>query len=77
LERPVVAGRGGRIAPGRHRLSMHVADGTTPRGVGLVESTYLLATTGRGKGRGNGRELGMTEDTRDHRLLGDDGNDPE
>lgn len=46
-----------------------------PWGVGLGESVYLLAITGRGKGRGNGRQLEMTEDTRDHRLLGEGGKD--
>jgi hypothetical protein len=38
---------------------------------------YVLASTGRGHGRGDGRELEMPEDARDHRLLGDDGDDPE
>jgi hypothetical protein len=33
----------------------HVADEITPRVVGLVESEYLLATTGRCNGRWNGR----------------------
>jgi hypothetical protein len=41
----------------------------------LVEHGECLATTGRGNGRGNGGQLEMPQDTRDHRLLGDDGND--
>jgi hypothetical protein len=76
---------GGRISNGIskaqkseiHRRRAHVADGITPRVVGLGESEYLLATTGRGNGRWNGRHLEMTQDARDHRLLGDGGNDPE
>src|SRR5207302_979468 len=57
------------------RFSTYVVDGTTPRGVDLVEHGACLATTGRGNGRGNGGQLEMPQDTRDHRLLGDDGND--
>jgi hypothetical protein len=45
--------------------------------VGLVESEYLLATTGRGNGRRDGRQLAMTQDARNHRLLGDGSNDPQ
>jgi hypothetical protein len=57
------------------RLSgMHLADATKPPGRGLGERVYLLATTGRCDGRGNRGELEMPQDTRDHRLLGDDGN---
>src|SRR5262249_33216008 len=55
----------------------HVADETTPRVVGLVEGGYLLVPTGRGYGWWHRRQLEMPQDTRDHRLLGDDGNDPE
>jgi len=33
--------------------------------------------TGRGYGRWDGRQLEMPQDARDHRLLGDDGHDPE
>jgi hypothetical protein len=43
--------------------------------VGLVECEECWATTGRGKGRWHGRQLEMTEDACDHRLLGDDGNE--
>src|SRR5215831_17745804 len=43
----------------------------------LVECEYLLATTGRGNGRGHGRQLEMPQDACDHRLLGDDRNDAE
>ncbi len=46
-------------------------------GVGLVEREYLLATTGRGSGRRDGRQHAMTQDARDHRLMGDGGNDPQ
>src|SRR5262249_9174390 len=46
-------------------------------GVGLVEHEYLWATTGGCNGRWDGRELEMPQDARDHRLLGDDSNDPE
>src|SRR5437870_10894810 len=60
---------------GGPRFSTPVVDGTTPRGVDLVEHGACLATTGRGNGRGNGGQLEMPQDTRDHRLLGDDGND--
>ena len=55
----------------------HVADEITLRVVGFVASASLLATTGRCHGRWNGRELEMTQDAPDHRLLGDGGNDPE
>jgi hypothetical protein len=59
------------------RLRTHVVDETTPRVVGSVESEYLLAHTGRGNRRWDGGELEMPQDARDHRLLGDDGNDAE
>jgi len=82
--RPVVAGRGedfNGIAQAhkgeRRRRDAHVADETTPRVVGLVESEYFLAHTGRGNRRWDGRQLEMPQDTRDHRLLGDDGNNTE
>src|SRR5262249_58407548 len=57
------------------RLRTHGVVGTTPRVVDLVEGRYLLAPTGRGNGRWDGGELEMPQDTRDHRLLGGDGND--
>ena len=59
------------------RLSAPVADGTTPRGVDLVECEEFLATTGQGNRRRNRRQLEVPQDTRDHRLLGDDGNNAE
>ena len=59
----------------RRRRDAHGADETTPRVVGFVERAYLLVHTGGGNGRGNGRQLEMPQDARDHRLLGDDGND--
>ena len=59
----------------RRRCDAPVADETTPRVVGLVERAYLLAHTGRGHRRWDGRQLEMPQDARDHRLLGDDGND--
>ena len=58
-----------------HRFSTDIADGTTPRGVDLVEYEEFLATPGRGKRRRNRCQLEMPQDTRDHRLLGDDGNE--
>ena len=60
--------RGERPAAARRRLWAHA-------GGGLVERQYLLATTGWGNGRGNGRQRAMPEDTGDHRLLGDGGHD--
>src|SRR5215831_8839026 len=68
------AGEGGWHI-GWHRLSTHVSERTPPRGVGLVERSYLLVPTGRGHGRWDGGELEMPEDTRNDRLLRDDGND--
>ena len=53
------AGEGGWHM-GVPRLSTHVADGTTPRVMDLVERDSLLATTGRGNGRWDGGELEMT-----------------
>jgi hypothetical protein len=70
------AGEGG-WHPGVPRFSAHVADGTTPRGVDLGECEAFLASTGRSNGRWDRRQLEMPQDTCDHRLLGDDGNDPE
>src|SRR5207253_11456821 len=67
--------REGRWHTGVRSLCTPVTDGTTPRVVGFGESACLLATTGRGKRRGDGGELEMPQDARDHRLLGDDGND--
>jgi hypothetical protein len=58
------------------RRGMHVPDGTTPRVVGLGDRVDLLARTGLGNRRGHGRELEMPQNTCDHRLLRDDGNDP-
>src|SRR5262249_42861081 len=48
------------------RCDARGADESTPRVVGLVECAHLLATTGRGNGWGNGRQLEMPQDTRDH-----------
>jgi len=45
-------------------------------GVGLVEHEYRWATAGGCNGRWDGRQLEMPQDARDHRLLGDDGNNP-
>jgi hypothetical protein len=59
------------------RRYAHVADETAPRVVGLVESEYLLATTGRGNRRWDGRQLEMTQHARNDRLLSDGGNDAE
>jgi len=61
----------------RRRRAAPVADETTPQVVGLVESSYLVAPTGRGNGRWDGGELEMPQDTRHDRFLGDDGNDAE
>src|SRR5437763_16891037 len=55
----------------------HVADETTPRVVGIVESAYLLAITGRGNRRWDGGQLEMTQKARHDRLLSDGGNDTE
>jgi hypothetical protein len=41
----------------------------------LGERPYLLADTGRRDGRRKGGELEMTQNTRHHRLLGDDGDE--
>src|SRR5262249_62318415 len=60
----------------RHRYALG-ADGTTPRGVDLVECDEFLAPTGRGYGRWHRRQLEMPQDTYDYRLLSDDGNDPQ
>lgn len=60
-----------------HRHCVHIADETTRYVVGLVESAYLLATTGRCNGMWNGRQVEMAQDARDYRLLGDGGNDLE
>ena len=59
------------------RCDAPVADATTPRVVGLVERASLVAHTGRGHRRWDRRELEMPQDARDHRLLGDDGNNPQ
>src|SRR5262249_54643872 len=59
------------------RLRMHVTAKTPPRGVGLVERVYLWAPTGRGHGWWHRRQLEMPQDAGDHRLLGDDRNDPQ
>ena len=67
--------REGGWHPGVPRLRTHGADGTTPRGVDLVECEAFLAPTGRGYGRWHRRQLEMPQDTCDHRLLGDDGNE--
>src|SRR5262249_28306556 len=44
-------------------------------GVSLVERDYLWTTVGWCHRRWDGRELEMPQDTRDHRLLGDDGHE--
>jgi len=59
------------------RRYVHVADETTRHVVGFVESEYLLATTGRGNRRWDGRQLEMTQDARHDRILSDGGNDAE
>jgi NAD(P)-dependent dehydrogenase (short-subunit alcohol dehydrogenase family) len=61
----------------RHLCGTHVASETPRHGVGLGERVCLLASTGRGNRRWDGRELEMSQDPRDHRLLIDDGNDAE
>lgn len=76
---------GGRISNGiskaqrgeTRRRYAHVADETRSRVVGLVESEYFLATTGRGNRRWDGRQLEMTQNARHDRLLSDGGNDAE
>ena len=56
----------------------HVTHETTRDVVGLGNPIErFLATTGRCNRRWDGRQLEMTQDARDHRLLGDGGNDPE
>jgi hypothetical protein len=84
-ERPVWESWRGRIAneiaqahrEEIHRRCAHVANEITPRVVGFVESEYFLATTGMCHRRWNGRELKMTQDAPEHRLLGDSGHDLE
>jgi hypothetical protein len=59
------------------RRYAYIASETTRHVVGLVESEYLLATTGRRNRRWDGRQLEMTQDARNDRLLRDGGNDAE
>jgi hypothetical protein len=65
-----------RCAAIYHRCA-HITYETTSDVVGLVEREEFLATTGRCNGRWNRRQLEMTQDACDHRLLGDGGNDPQ
>ena len=44
-------------------------------GLWTSQTQECLASAGRGNGRWDGGELEMPQDTRDHRLLGDDGHD--
>ncbi len=62
-------------AKGRNTLPLRARRLWTHADVGLVESEYLLATTGRGNGRWNGRQLKVTQDASNHRFMGDGGND--
>ena len=72
---------GGRFQTAFHRrkgATYSAAARTSPRGhagMGLGKREELLATTGRGDGRWDGRQLKVTQDARDHRLLGAGGND--
>ena len=59
----------------RDEISRRCAYVAYGRWWGLVKSQDFLATTGRGNGRWDGRQLKMTQDARDHRLMSDDGND--
>jgi hypothetical protein len=59
-----------------HRCA-HITYETTSDVVGLVEREEFLATTSRCNGRWNRRQLEMTQEACDHRLLGDGGNDPQ
>jgi len=56
----------------------HVAPETTRDVVGLGDPVErCLAHTGRSNRRGDGGQLEMTQAARNHRLLGNGGNDPE
>lgn len=56
----------------------HVVPEPTGDGVGLSDPVErFLARTGGSNGGWDGRKLEMTQDARDHRFLGDGGNDPE
>ena len=58
------------------RRCAHVANEPTRDGVGLGNPIErFLARTGRCNGTWDGRKLEMTEDARDHRLLGKGSND--
>ena len=59
------------------RLSAHIAEGPTPRGVGLVEREECMVTTGRRDRRWVCSKFEMAEDLADHLALCDDGNDAE
>ncbi len=82
------SGSSGKAGGGRFQTAFQATKGrnTPPRrarrlwayaGVGFVEREEFLATTGRGNGRWHGGQLEVTQDARDHRLLGDGGNDPQ
>ena len=60
----------------RHLCGTHVASEPPRHGVSLGEHVCLLASTGRGNGRWDRRELEMPQDPRDHGLLGDDSHEP-
>ena len=60
-----------------HHRGAHVVDEPTPRGVSLVESQYLLVTTGRCDRSWDGSQLEMTEGAFNSRLMGDGSNDPQ
>ncbi len=66
--------RGGRFQTGFHRrkgAKYSAAARTSPMGhagVSLVKREYRLATTGRGNGRRDGRQLQVTQDAGHHRL---------
>src|SRR6266568_1157919 len=66
LERAVVAGRGGTTAHGSAQVQHARRRRNHATGRGLVERKEFLASTGRGNRRGNGRQLEMPQDTRDH-----------
>jgi len=61
----------------RHLRGTHIASETPRHGVGLGKRVCLLASTGWGNRRWDGRKLKMPQDARDHRLLDNNGNDAE
>ena len=61
-----------------HLRCTPVAHEATRDGVGLGHPVErFLARTGRCNGRWDGRQLAMTQDARDHRLVGNSSNDPQ